>query len=172
MKYYFKCPECGNDDEFSLPREESAGLGFLLLVFGGFISALLYADATRRRVQCARCGYIFRQPPLPRTPLSTMATWVIGIVFLFGVLTSLMIAFPEIVDLLPQSLTLDEIELLISVNPRAVLFGLFPMIAAILLLSVSVSWASNHTAHAELRKQFHTKPKQGVETRPITPTSG
>jgi hypothetical protein len=172
MKYYFECPACRNDEEFSLPREDSAGLTYMLWVWCGFIPALLFADATRHRVQCARCGYIFRQPCLPRTSLSIMAAWVIGIVLLFGTLTILMIGFPEVTDLLPQSLTLQEIELLISDHPRAILFGLFPMIAALLLLSVCVSWASNHRARAELRKRFITKPKPWAEARPVAPTSG
>jgi hypothetical protein len=160
MKYYFQCPACGRDDEFSVPQEESTGLTGLLFLLGDFLPALLYADARRHRVQCAHCGYIFRQPPLPRTSLSIMATWVIGIMVVFGVFALLVIVLPDLADLLPSSPTLQAIEQFISENPKAVLFGLVPMIAVIFLLSVCASWASNHAAHAKLRKQFRTEPSQ------------
>ncbi len=169
MKYYFKCPSCGSDDEFSLPKEESTGLGFLLFFFGGLIPLLLYADSTCHRVQCAECGYIFRQPPLPRTTRSRLATWIIGIILLFGILTLLMMGVPEVADLLPRFPALTKIEQLISDNPRAIIFGLLPMIAAILALSVLVSWTSNRAAHRELRKEFETKPKQYIENKQRTP---
>jgi len=169
MRYYFKCPSCGSDAEFTVPREESSGLGFPLLVIYGFIAALLYADATSGRVQCSKCGYIFRQPSLPRTAVSALAVWIIGIILVFGFLAVLVMGFPEIMDLLPQSHILAAIEQLISENPRAVLLGSVCTIAAVVLIlvvSLIASWASNHRAHAELRKKFETEPKQcDVETK-------
>lgn len=165
MKYYFKCPNCGSDDEFSVPREESSGLGLLFFLWGDFIPMLLYADAAYHRVQCAECGYIFRQPPLPRTTLSKLTTWIIGIIVLFSIFTMFIIGVPQVADLLPQFPALTEMELLISENPRAIIFGLFPMIAAIFALSIFVSWISNRAAHRKLRKEFETKPKRYPESR-------
>lgn len=173
MRCYFKCPNCGIDDEFSLPKEESTGLGFLLFFFGGFIPWLLYADSTRHRVQCAECGYIFRQPPLPplpRTALSRFATWISGIILVFGAFTLLLIGIPEVADLLPRISTLTKVEQLVSENPRAITFGLLPMVAVILALCVFVSWASNRKAHRKLRKEFETKSQQDIETEQRTPT--
>jgi hypothetical protein len=160
MKYYFKCPGCESDDEFTLLREESSGLGFWLFIIGGFLPALMYADATRHRIQCSKCSYIFRQPPLPRTSLSRLSTWIIWIIIVFGVCTFLMIAVPEIDSLLPQSQVLNQIEQFISNNPSVILFGLFPMIALILILCLLGSWFSNRAAHREFRKEFETKPKR------------
>jgi len=172
MKYYFKCPSCRSDDEFALLKEESSGLGFLLFFFCGLIPALLYADVARRRVQCTKCGYIFRQPPLPRTALSRISTWIIGIIILFLALTSFMIAFPQIVSLFPQSSSLGEVEKLVSDNPRAIILGILPMILLVTVLSMLASWASNRRAHAELKKKFETKPKLYGEEKPDKPTSG
>ena len=157
--------------KFSLPKEEPTGLGFLLFFLGGLIPLLLYADTTCHRVQCAECGYIFRQPTLPRTTLSRFATWIIAIILLFGILTLLLIGVPDVADLLPRFPALTKIEQLISKNPRAIIFGLLPMIAAVLTLSVFVSWASNHVAHRKLRKEFETKPKLHVESKQETPTT-
>lgn len=159
MKYYFKCPNCGSDDEFTLPKEESSGLGCLLFLLGGFIPALLYADFTQHRVQCSGCGYIFRKPPLPRTPLSIVTGWIIGIIAIFGVLTSILFAFPDVKYVMPHSPTLMALERIISGNPYAIIFGILPMVAVILLLAIFVSIFSNYKARRALEERYETEPK-------------
>jgi hypothetical protein len=171
MKYYFSCPNCRSDDEFTLPEEESSGTGWLLFLLGGFIPALLYAGHFHRRVRCSKCGYIFQQPPLPRTSLSVLATWIIGIEFLFLVVTILAIAFPEMVSLIPDSQLLSGAEKIISDNPRAFLIGLLPMLLVILLTCTVASWASNCKAHKEMRNHFETRPKRYSERETQTPTN-
>ncbi len=172
MKYYFKCPSCGNDDGFTLPREEPSGLGFALFLLADSWAAM-YADAARRRVQCAKCGYLFRQPALPRTAVATLAAWVIGIILLLGLLIICLIVVPEVADLIPPSQALAVIEQFISEYPRVVLLGVLPLIAAILAILVVcaiASWVSSHRARVELRKEFETKPKRHAETRQETAT--
>lgn len=173
MKYYFKCPSCGSDDEFTLPREEPSGLGLSLFLLGESVSALMYADSVRRRVQCAKCGYLFRQPALPRTAVATLAAWVIGIILLLGLSIICLIVVPEVMDLIPPSQALAVIEQFISEYPRVVLLGVLPLIAAILailVVCVIASWASSHRARVELRKKFETKPKRHAETKQETAT--
>ncbi|MEN6427360.1 MAG: hypothetical protein ABFE13_18555 [Phycisphaerales bacterium] len=150
-------------------------MGLLLFFLGDFIPLLLYADNTRRRVQCAKCGYIFRQPAMRRTAVSTLAAWVIGIVLLFGFFAVLLIVLPEIADLVPESPILTAIEQVISDNPRVVALIVLvfaSMMAAIVALSLFVSWVSNYRACAELRKNCETKPKQYAETRQEAATTG
>jgi hypothetical protein len=169
MKYYFDCPNCHNDDEFTHPQEESSGMGGLLFFFGGLIPALLYADHTCRRVQCSRCGYIFRQSPLPRTSLSLLAVWITGIVLLFLVVTALAIAFPDIVSLIPDSPLLLMAEKVVASHPRAILLGLLPMLVLIVLTCAVASWTSNYRAHKEMRRQWETRPKAHAEKKTETP---
>ena len=171
MKYYFSCPNCRSDDGFTVPEEESSGLGWLLFFLGGFLPALLYASHASQRVQCSKCGYIFRQPALPRTSLSVLATWIIGVEFLFLVVTILAIAFPEMVSLIPDSQLLADVEAIISDNPRALLIGLFPMLLVILVTCAVASWASNYRAHKEMRNHFETRPKRYSETKAPVPTN-
>jgi len=159
MKYYFKCPNCKNDEQFTEPSEDSTGLGCLLLVFGGFIPALLYADATRHRVQCARCGYIFRQPPLPRTSVSILATWVIGIQLLFILLTFFLVLFPDLTALIPDLPLISAIETIIVNHPKAIAFGLAPIFPIVLVVALFASWSSNRRAHKLLKTKFETEPK-------------
>jgi rubredoxin len=171
MEYYFKCQNCGSKDEFTLPEEERSKMGCLLFLFGGFIPALLYASYSRQRVQCSKCGYIFRQPPLPRTPLSVLATWVIGVVLVFLVATTLGIAFPEMASIIPDSPLLSKAEKIISDNPRVFVIGLLPMLLLILVICTGASWVSNYRAHKEMRRHFETRPKRYSEREKQTPTN-
>ena len=159
MKYYFKCPNCGCDDEFSLPKEQSSGLGCLLFFLGGIIPALLYANSTQHRVQCSECGYIFRKPPFPRTPLSVFTGWIIGIIVVFGVFTSILFASPDVKYLFPYSPTLMALERIIASNPYAIIFGILPMIALIFILAIFVSIFSNYKAQRALNERYETEPK-------------
>ncbi len=159
MKYYFKCPECDYDESFFSPKEDTSGVGCLLFLLGGFLPALIYSDATCRRIQCAKCGYIFRQPALPRTALSSLVLWIVLVILFFCAFIFIMISYPEMYQLIPQSQTLSDFEAVISENPRAVVFGIFPMILLILIPSVLASWFSNFNARRELKKICLTKPK-------------
>jgi hypothetical protein len=159
------------DCQFTLPQEESSGLGWLLFLFGGFLPALLYASHTRQRVQCAKCGYIFRQPALPKTSLSVLATWIIGVEFLFLAVTILAIVLPELTSWIPDSQLLSGAERVISDNPRAFLVGLLPMLLVTLLTCTIAFWASNHKAHRELRNHFETRPKRYSKRKGPAPTN-
>ena len=158
LKYYFKCPNCKNDEHFSLPSCASTGLGCLLLILGGFIPALLYAESTRRRVQCSSCGFIFRQPSLPRTPVSDFTTWILGIVLLFGLLTVVLILFPALTALVPDAPLVLNMETFIKNNPKAIGVGLAPIIPLILIVSLLTSWGSNRRAHKLLKTKFKIEP--------------
>ncbi len=172
-KYYFMCPCCRSDADFLHVNEESTGLGLLFFLAGDLLPALLCENARHRRVQCAQCGYIFRRPAFPRTAVSKLAIWIIAILAAFVFVTSLVIAYPEILDLIPQSPILNEAEKLIADNPKVVLFVLVSTTVVTVLifaLSLFASWVSSYRANAELRKQFETQPKQRDNTsRQTTP---
>lgn len=96
MKYYFKCPRCGNDDGFTRTEQQSSGMGCLILLFGGLISALLHAGSQMHRIQCDRCGYIFRQPALPWNGAARLAEIVLLAFFLASVALAVLVTFPDI----------------------------------------------------------------------------
>lgn len=144
--------------------ENSSGLGCLLLILGGFIPALLYANATSRRVQCSHCGLIFRQPPLPKTSLSVFATWIISSILIFALLTFLL-SYPEISSLIPRLPYLSALEQFVSENPRAIAIGLIPLLGIILVVCAVASWASNHQAHKKLQLEFKIWPESFSEAK-------
>src|SRR6266511_3295106 len=96
MKYYFRCPNCGNDEEFVRPSEETSNLGCALFVFGGFIPYLLFAGHNLGRVQCSNCAHIFRQPPLPSSPLATFAGWILALTVIPVIVAVFFFSFTEL----------------------------------------------------------------------------
>jgi hypothetical protein len=171
MKYYFKCPNCESDDQFTQPVEERSGLWASLLVFGGLLPTIFYAaEASRRRVQCAQCGYIFKQPPFPKTSLSHLAIAVIGIVLVSALLTTLMILWPEIMSIAPQHPFLSSLEKAIANNPKSIVLGVFPMMLLLIVVALFASWISNVKANKKLRQKFATKPLRFSESKKETST--
>ncbi len=165
MKYYFVCPRCGNDQGFAHPREQSSGLGCLILLFGGLIPALLFADAIRQRVQCGQCGFIFRQPAPPRSSASRVAIWVILVVLVSAALTVILAMNPELTSGIPEVSALLTVEAFIAEYPRAVTLTLIPMLALLLLSLLVVSWVSNVRLRRNMRRTHRIKAGQGSAPR-------
>jgi uncharacterized BrkB/YihY/UPF0761 family membrane protein len=159
MKYYFTCPNCGSDKEFAVPSENSLGLGCLLFIFGGLIPAILYADARRRRVVCTSCHHIFRQPSLPRTPVSILATWIIGVLLLAGILVVLLLLFPELAILVPQHRWIEAAHDLFMLNSRGALLVMVATFVLLAAISFIASVVSNVKAHKKLRETHEIRPK-------------
>jgi len=158
MKYYFNCPKCSNNEAFSMPSESSSGLGCLLFLLGGILPALLYSNATARRVQCMNCGHIFRQPPLPRSPVSVLAMWIFFIIAIFVVLSFFMVIIPDLSSIIPKWSFLVSIEDFIKEYPRIFAFCSMAMTATLLLVSLLASFYSNFKFRNEFREHYITTP--------------
>jgi hypothetical protein len=103
--------------------------------------------------------------------LSILATWIIGIVLLFSLLTVLMISFPELTTLVPEHHSISTLETIISENPKAIIGGVIPMLSFVVLTALIGSWTSNHKAHKALRQEYETRPKLISDTKKETATS-
>ncbi len=158
MKYYFKCPNCKNNEQFTTPSESSSGLGCLLLFFGGIIPALLYADSTNRRIQCANCGHIFQQPPLPNSSVSKLAKWIVLILVLFIFGSFLILVEPEISSLLPRYQWLSGFEGIIRANPYETAFCITALVLVLAIITILSSMISNARFRASFRKEYLTQP--------------
>lgn len=163
MRYYFQCPDCESDVAFSKPREGPQGLGCLFFLFINLIPLLRYVDARRRRVQCRHCGYIFRQPPLPRSSASILSSWVIGIVVALSFLGFVMASSPGITAALPSCDLVDRLAGFISENPKPVAYALLPMLVLVLAACFLASWVSDLATHKKLREEFLTRPGESRE---------
>ncbi len=165
MSYYFGCPRCGSNRSFATVAEDDSSLGCLLFLIGGLLALLIYADSTRGRVQCTHCGHIFRQPPLPRSPLSKFALAVIGLIVASVIVTVVMTSIPALVGWLPDLPFITKLEDFVEENPKALVASLFPALIIVTVLAFVVSFVSNRRYRQDLRKTFETAPKAFSEAR-------
>lgn len=161
MKYYFRCPKCQNDEDFRIPEEssEDRGLGLLLLLFSLFWF-LIYWSSRTQKIQCCKCHYLFRQPPLPSTSLSKLACSVVFIILIFGVIIFIIGLFPEITTLIPESENLSILVRFVEGNAKPIVI-LIPLMLLLITFSCLISAiVSDYYAHKQLKKTFKIKPEK------------
>lgn len=56
------CPRCRFSASFHPVEMQEDSTGCLMFMLGGFLPYLLYNSSRQGRVQCAKCGFIFRVP--------------------------------------------------------------------------------------------------------------
>ncbi len=165
MKYYFHCPQCQNDEEFTVVEEDTSNLGCTLFFWGGLMASLLFSRAMRNRVQCVKCGYIFQQPPIPRTGVSSLAFGVNSIIF-FGILLTAIMMSPFWSQLLSGGSTRWWIEQQVIENPRAFTVGTILTLGLVFLLCLIASKLSMIKQCKKFRQQYETSPQ------PLPPPAG
>ncbi len=159
MKYYFNCPQCGQDEQFTSPVEES-GLGCALLFFGGFIPALLYSDARFHRVQCEQCGYMFRQPTLPKTGVAKLAVAILLTQVLAAGIAVTMLCNPDLARMVPQPVFLEDLRLMASPNANAYVVLAMVTSVTIVVICLLASACSSMAYRLRLSKECELKPKR------------
>lgn len=170
MKYYFKCPYCGSDEDFVRSGDGRSGLrGCLVTALTWPVTAMLFGYGARGPVQCRECGYVFRQPPLPRTSVSRLAGAVVAVVLGFSTLTLVMLLIPESTSVVPDYSVLRGLEALVSRNPRAIVLGVGPMVLLLLVLALTASAWSNGKAHRAIRREYEIHPKPFTALRSREP---
>lgn len=167
MKYYFACPKCQRDDSFSVPLEESSGLGCLLLFLGGFIPALLYASAQQHRIQCDNCGYIFRQPCLQKTGVAKLVTAILLIYLAAAVSAVVLLCLPDLASKIATPEFLQDLPPVVSEN-----LGVFAMlvlityvVTALICLFASASSSAAYKLKLARKMAIRPKPRSGLAER-------
>lgn len=147
MRFYFRCPKCGSDEEFAKLDEESLSIGW---PFVSVYSTLLFHEEQRRRVQCMKCSYIFAQPSLPSSPAAKLAGVVFVLTVIMVVVAVVLCVDPEIAGALPSIPPIAAIEEAIAAWPRIAAW----LIVALLLLIAIPCWIATAMGNAKLRKQL------------------
>ena len=159
MRYYYKCPQCGSDEDFVKPREESSGLGGPLLLTGGLFSALLFADYARGRVQCGKCLYIFRPPQPPASPIGNFAAWIVALTAIPVLLAVFAMAFSDSPDLLPSNPLIAPLEERVSAQPRIAAYALLTVPVLIVVPCLVVATIGNARFRRQLAKEYRLTPR-------------
>ena len=165
MSYYFDCPKCRSNEDFAIVKTDEGALGCLLFLLGGILPWLLYEDSTRDRVQCANCGHIFRQPPLPRAPIANYAIAIIILIVLTIASLLLMAAVPELTSWIPNYPSVEALEDFVANHPEAVVASVIPLLVLLVMSAIIVSIVANRRYRRELRGYFETEPKPYSEIK-------
>lgn len=119
-------------------------------MFGGLLSALLYAGHLRHRVQCVKCSYIFRPPPVPSAPVAKFAGWIFALLFI-SIITAVFFCFVDgLAGILPSVPGIDLIEEVVAKQPRVIAY----LLATASVLIVIACWAAASISNIKYRRRF------------------
>jgi hypothetical protein len=122
------------------------------------MTQLAFANYKRRRIQCARCGYLFQQPPLPRSPLGNFARWIVVVALVLTGLAAVLYLSPELAALLPPVPALAPVEAAIAADPRIVLYLFLALVVAIALSCGIAACVGNARFRRKLATEYLLKP--------------
>ena len=167
-KYYFACPSCGNNKNFHRIRESSSGgTGCLIFLLGGFLPLLLFAGSRLGRVQCGKCGYIFRQPSPPTSPVATTAL-LLGILlpFLVIIIGYIISSIPSLNDGIPGKSIIFWLSDLIKNHSFGAALILFIYIIFTIFFSLMVAIIANYKFRRPLLRKFDYEPFEKAPDNP------
>jgi len=151
MKYYFRCPSCGNDTDFVKPTEQDNNAGCLMLFFSGILPFLLLCSASSARIQCGRCKTLFAQPGLPSNKAARQIGLLVGIIICVLFASVFFFAIPSLARLLPVVPVFSVLEDAILNQPRVALY----LLLVVSFLAVFPLWI----AAAMITRKSHKKTK-------------
>ncbi len=158
-KYYFRCPRCQNDDRFHRVNEEASGTGLALLIFGGFLPALIFASQRTRRIQCAHCNYIFRHPPVPQSSVARLSKYIFIVMLISGFPMFIFSSNPELAHELRNVPYLNIATNIIKISPMGVAISMGIMIFGILVLITGAWGISTYRLRKELKAKYKVSPE-------------
>lgn len=159
MHYYFSCPSCGSNRDFSVPREETnSSAGLLLFFFGGFLPWLIYSSNQTGRIQCRNCGYIFRKPQLPSSPMSKFAFWIMCVLVLGLSATTFMVAVPDIYQGILDYTIVDVFVQFVTDHPAPVALGMLATFTTLFVLCTIVHIIANRRERERVAATYATDP--------------
>ena len=158
-KYYFACPACGNDKKFFRTREESTGnTGCLIFLLGGFLPFIAFARSRSNRIQCAQCGYVFKRPDLPCSPVATLSLWIVLLIVIAAIIGVLAELAPSLFTNIPGFRYASAFRRFVEGHSRGVALYLISGIALLFSLAAITSAISNFRYHRKLRSLYSPRP--------------
>ncbi len=161
--YYFSCPKCGNDDAFCAPEKgegEIDSTGCAIFAFGGFLPWAIYRSSQRERIQCARCGFLFRQPPLPSSPVAGAVTWLWILIPIAALVGWLVHVFGLESAEFPGHGLLVGMQETIERNAFGTAVAVLFLCVVATFVTAFISVLSNITHRRDIREEYETEPPE------------
>lgn len=163
MKYYFRCPRCGNDEEFLRPSDDT-NTGCSLLFFGGLFSALIFSNYQKQRVQCLKCMHMFQQPPVPSSPVENFAGVVQAITLVLVATAVAFYGIPVLTEVLPPGVPImSAIEDAVANQPRTAAYLLVALVVSMLGVSVIAALLGKRGTRRRLSSEYRLQPPRSIE---------
>ena len=154
MKYYFKCPGCGNETDFVKPTEQGNGSGCLMLFFGGIFPFLLFSSLNGARIQCDQCKLLFAQPSLPSNKSAIYLGLLVGLIITVIFVSVFFFCIPGLARILPEIPAGHILEEAIHNEPRVATYLIIVLSAfTVLPLWVAAALITNKY-HRNLKSKF------------------
>ena len=167
--YHYSCPRCGNNECFYRPSGLQGGFdstGCLILLLGGIIPGLLYANRSTPDTQCGNCGHLFTRPSVPISSTCAVIVWLFLLAFVSLGVGLFAQSAPDVFRHLPFARHVASLARMVGNHP-------LPFTAAgLFFLTVSfpagciVYAVSRHRFLRQFRETFDVEP---VEFRPSAP---
>lgn len=135
-------------------------MGCLIFLLGGFLAAIFFEGSRALRIQCRRCGHIFRQPFVPKSPVERFACAIVAVLVVLvvlGCVTALLFQFPGIGGTLPEIPFGAALEKAVLEQPQvaayllAFLFLVLPTCCLVVAMVASVRFRKRLASEYELR---------------------
>lgn len=159
MHYYFACPSCRSNRAFTVPREETnSSTGLLMFLVGGFLPYILYSNNQTGRIQCRDCGYIFRQPQLPNSPMSKFAAWIMFVLVAGLAATTFMVAVPNLYQGILDYTFVDVFVQFVTDHPAPVALGMLATFLTLFVFCTVVHIIANRRERERVAATYATDP--------------
>lgn len=154
MKYFFKCPGCGNETDFVKPTEQGNGSGCIMLFFGGIFPFLLFSSLNGARIQCDQCKLLFAQPSLPSNKSAIYLGLLVGLTITVIFVSVFFFCIPGLARILPEIPAGHILEEAIHNEPRVATYLIIVLSAfTVLPLWVAAALITNKY-HRNLKSKF------------------
>jgi uncharacterized paraquat-inducible protein A len=153
-------------------------MGCLIFLLGGFLAAIFFEGSRFRRIQCRRCGHIFRQPFVPKSPVERFACAIVAVLLVLGCFAALAFQFPGIGASLPEIPFGAALEKAVLGQPRvaayllAFLFLVLPTCCLVVAMVASIRSRKRLASAYELRVSPASFPPPERDPSGEAPPSG
>jgi hypothetical protein len=145
------CPKCRSTRRIKPQEGDSGGLGCALLLFGGLLPLLLFADYQRNRMICLECGHSFRRPSLPWSGTAKVVAWSYFLLLLPLILVISVISLGFSSEATAW-VKLDVLESYIKDFPNVFLAMALSQLVTLTTFSLLVILISNHSHRKKLEQ--------------------
>lgn len=159
MDYYFKCPNCDSNKDFTKVPVKDTPYSIALFFIGGIMLYLLHTSDMRNKIQCDNCQHQFHQPPLPGTSFVAFSKWIFNYIVICLSIVLFLMFFPGFINKIPENMLFSKAIEMVEENAKLIALTMFPMILILVLYLLVSSINTKIKARIKIKDYFKLKVK-------------